>query len=86
MRRAAWSVVPVWLLAIGAVLVVALTPAKDAYLLWLSAACAATVIVALALQLATREPEGYVARATAAVGGALAVFAIGTLVIWLASL
>jgi len=85
MVRAAWSVAPVWALALAAMLAIALTGARTHFLLWIPVACGATILIALGLQLLTRSAEGLVERLTAAIAGSLAVFAIGTLVLWIVS-
>jgi hypothetical protein len=50
---------------------------------WLSLALAASVMLALCLQLATREKRGFVSRLGSSVAGALVILAIATGVIYL---
>ncbi len=82
-KTVALSVVPAWLIAAVAAIAVALTPLREDWPLWIPVACGVCVILALALQVATRRPEGLVERAGAAVGGVVALFAVATLVLWL---
>jgi len=82
-KTALWSVVPAWLIAAAAAATIALTPLAPHWMLWIPVACGICVIIALALQVATRRPEGLVERAGAAVGGVVGIFALATLVIWL---
>ncbi len=82
-KTALWSVVPAWLIAAVAAVAIALTPLAQHWMLWIPVACGVCVILALALQVATRRPEGLVARASAAVAGVVGIFAIATLVLWL---
>lgn len=75
--RQRWSVVLVWLLAvIGALTVTVFAP--EAYLTWLPVVLAGSILATFALQLALQQKEGYVARATASISGAIVVLAIAT--------
>lgn len=51
---------------------------------WLSLALAASVMLALAIQLATREKRGFVIRLASSVSGALVILGVATGVILLA--
>jgi len=82
-KTAAWSIPSAWLLAVAGVLVVALTPARPDYLVWLPIACGASLVLALAMQVATRTPDGFVWRASLAFAGVVVLYAIGALVLWL---
>ena len=82
-KTAAWSVLPAWLLAIAGVLAVGLTPARLDWLVWLPLACGVSVVLALALQVSTRQPQGFVWRASVAVCGVALVYAVGGLILWL---
>ncbi|MBO9577204.1 MAG: hypothetical protein J7480_00360 [Microbacteriaceae bacterium] len=79
-KTAAWSILPIWLLAIAAVVVIRLSPsAFDEWTLWIPVACGVCVVLALALQVATAQPDGYVARASLAASGIIVVFAVASL-------
>jgi hypothetical protein len=85
-----WAIPVAWLVAaVGAVTVVAFAYAGReewfgdsgpyAALGALAMAFAASVIAALALQLASRRPHGFVGRVSASVTGAAVVVALGAL-------
>jgi hypothetical protein len=87
-----WAVVGVWAIAvIGSAIVVALAyagtdewfgdPGSSGAFAGLGVVLAASVLAALALQLASRRPPGFVGRASASVGGALLVVAVASLVL-----
>ena len=73
-----WSVVPVWLAAAAAAVIIGLTTAPDAHVTWLGVALAAAVIVTFFIQLAIQRKEGFVVRAMASVTGAIVVLAIAS--------
>lgn len=81
---AAWSIAPAWLVAIAAAVVIAVTPVRGEWSLWIPVACGLGVIVALALQVATRRPEGFVLRSSVSIAGVVLVFAVASLVLLLA--
>ncbi|OJX64507.1 MAG: hypothetical protein BGO95_08535 [Micrococcales bacterium 73-13] len=85
-KLAAWSIAPAWAIALVAAVVIAVTPVRGGWTLWIPAACGLCVIVALALQVATRAPEGFVGRAGVAVSGVVLIFAVASLVLWLVGL
>jgi hypothetical protein len=85
-----WAIPAVWLIAAaGSVLVVAFAYAgrrdwfgdsgQYAALAALGMVFGASVLAALALQLASRRPHGFVGRVSASVSGAAIVVAIGAL-------
>ena len=87
-----WGVVAVWAIAlVGSVVVVSLAysgnetwfgdPAPYGVFSALGVVLAASVLGALALQLASRRPPGFVGRASASVGGAVLVIAVATLAV-----
>lgn len=80
---AAWSILPAWAIAIAAAIVIGITPLGSQWTLWVPVACGLGVVVALALQVATRRPEGFILRASVAAGGVVVVFAILSLVLLL---
>jgi len=86
LRTAAWSIVPVWLLSIAGAVLIGLSPLRGGWTQWIPVACGLAVIVALALQVATRRPEGFILRASVAVCGVVVVFGIASLVLLLAGL
>lgn len=85
-----WAVVGVWAIAIvGSAIVVSLAysgtdewfgdQGPSGAFAALGVVLAASVLAALALQLASRRPPGFVGRASASVGGALLVVAVASL-------
>lgn len=81
---AAWSIAPAWVLAIAGAVLIGLSPFRGGWTLWIPVACGIGIIVALALQVATRKPEGFILRASVAVCGVVLVFGIASLVLLLA--
>jgi hypothetical protein len=73
-----WSVVPVWLAAAAAAVIIGLTSAPEAHVTWLGVALAGAVIVTFFIQLAIQRKEGFVVRAMASVTGAIVVLAIAS--------
>ena len=87
-----WGIVVVWLLAlVGAVIVVSLAyggtedwfgdPAPYGVFAALGVVLAASVLAALALQLASRRPIGFVGRASASIAGAVLVVFVAALAV-----
>jgi hypothetical protein len=76
-----WSVIPVWVLAIAAAVVIGATSPADERVSWIAISLAAALIVTFIIQLAIRRKEGFVVRVMASVGGAMVVLAIATLVL-----
>lgn len=74
------SIVPVWLLAIIAAVVVGLVGASDPST-WLAIALAGSVIVAFAIQLGIQKKDGFVLRIMASVTGAVIVLGVTTAVL-----
>jgi thiol:disulfide interchange protein len=91
--RGGWpGILLIWAISVaGAIVVVALAYAGTAD--WfddstplgvygaLGVVFAASVLGALAVQLASRRPDGFVTRASASVGGAAVIVALATLVV-----
>ena len=73
-----WSVVPVWLAAVAAAVVIGVTSAPGTYVTWLAVALAAAVIVTFFIQLAIQRKEGFVVRAMASITGAVVVLALAS--------
>lgn len=73
-----WSVVPVWLAAVAAAVVIGVTSAPETHVTWLGVALAAVVIVTFFIQLAIRRKEGFVMRAMASITGAVIVLALAS--------
>lgn len=79
------SVVPVWVAAVLGAIAVALF-APTAPLTWVPVAMAGAVLLTFAIQLGVSRKEGLVDRIVASLGGALAILAVASLVLWLVSL
>lgn len=73
-----WSVLPVWLGAAAAAVIIGFTTAPDAHVTWLGVALAAAVIVTFFIQLAIQRKEGFVVRAMASITGAVVVLAVAS--------
>ena len=81
MSLSARSVVPVWFAAALGAVVVGLT-VPQAALSWLPVVMGASILLTFVIQLGVSRKEGLVERIAASVGGALAVLALATLLIW----
>ena len=80
------SVVAVWAAtAIGAALV-GVFAGPDFYLGWLGIAMAASILIAMCVQLGTQEKRGFVARLSTTVAGSFVVLVIATIVLFFAHL
>ncbi|MFM9877678.1 MAG: hypothetical protein ACKVOG_07500 [Rhodoglobus sp.] len=73
-----WSVVPVWLAAVAAAVVIGVTSTPETHVTWLAVALAAAVIVTFFIQLAIQRKEGFVVRAMASITGAVVVLALAS--------
>lgn len=73
-----WSVVPVWLLSLVGVLIIASVAEPESRVTWLAIVLAACVILTFIVQLLIHRKDGFVARATASMVGALVVVAAAT--------
>ena len=78
------SIIPVWLLALAAAIVVALTTTGRGFYTWLPITMGAIIIVTFLVQLALRRKEGFFGRLALSSGGALVILAAATLVLELA--
>lgn len=72
------SVLPVWLGAVAAAVIIGLVSVADERVTWIAIAFAGAVIVTFAIQLGIQRKDGFVVRAMASIGGALMVLAIAT--------
>jgi hypothetical protein len=77
------TVSAVWAFALVAAVLIGIYSHPDRDGAWLSLALAASVMLALCLQLATREKRGFVSRLGSSVAGALVILAVATGVIYL---
>ena len=78
------SIVSVWAVtAIGAVLV-GVFESSAVYLGWLGITMAASILVAMCVQLGTQEKRGFVARLSTTVAGSFVVVAIATIALFFA--
>jgi len=75
------SIVPVWVLALIAAVLVGLYSPAEGTLTWLPIVLAASVILAFATQLAIRRKDGFVLRVMASVTGVVVVLAIATAIL-----
>jgi hypothetical protein len=77
------TVSAVWAFALVAAVLIGVFSHPDHDGAWLSLALAASVVLALCIQLATREKRGFVSRLASSVSGALIILAVATGVIYL---
>ena len=80
------TVVPVWVLAVVAAVVIGAASPRDEYLVWLPISLAVAVFATFAIQLSTLTREGFVNRVMASVGGATLILGIATGVLALLSM
>ncbi|MGJ8722625.1 MAG: hypothetical protein ACSHW9_12350 [Salinibacterium amurskyense] len=73
-----WSVVPVWALSLVGTVIIGAVAAPESRVTWLAIVLAACVIFTFVVQLLIHRKEGFVARATASMVGALVVVAAAT--------
>jgi len=73
-----WSVVPVWALSLVGTVIIGVVVAPESRVTWLAIVLAACVIFTFVVQLLIHRKEGFVARATASMVGALVVVAAAT--------
>lgn len=77
------TVSAVWLFALVAAVLIAIFSRPEADGAWLGLALAASVVLALVIQLATREKRGFVGRLASSVSGSLVILAVATGVMYL---
>jgi hypothetical protein len=75
------TIVPVWLFALVAGVVIALTTTGDDHYTWLSLALGGSILLSFVLQLAASEKDGLVSRTMLALCGSLVLLAATTGVI-----
>jgi len=68
----------VWLLSLVGTIIIGAASRADMRITWLAITLAGAVILTFVIQLAIQRKEGFVARATASMVGALAVVAAAT--------
>ena len=79
-----FSVLPVWVVSVGAAVIIAATSAPGQQVTWLAIALAGAVIATFFIQLAIQRKEGFVVRAMASIGGSVVVLGIASAVFALA--
>ncbi|AYG02848.1 hypothetical protein [Gryllotalpicola protaetiae] len=77
------TVSAVWAFALVAAVLIGVFSHADYDGAWLSLSLAASVVIALCIQLATQEKRGFVGRLASSVAGALVILAVATGVIYL---
>ncbi|HEY5225039.1 MAG TPA: hypothetical protein VIJ18_18580 [Microbacteriaceae bacterium] len=80
------SIVAAWVLAAIAVVCIGLFSPREQYFTWLSLSLGGAVVAALAIQLATRQKNGFVERLIASMFGVLVVLAVGAVAFWIVGL
>ncbi|MCJ0701620.1 hypothetical protein FRIG_10840 [Frigoribacterium faeni] len=75
------TIIPVWLAAVvAAVLIVVIAPRDEAFT-WLSLSLGGLIVLTFVLQLAASQKDGLVSRTMLALCGSLVVLAVATLVV-----
>ena len=77
------TIVSVWIVTVVAAVLVGVFAPASASLNWLAIAMAGSILVAMCVQLATQEKQGFVVRLGATVAGSFVILAIATGVILL---
>lgn len=77
------TVSAVWAFALVAAVLIAIFSRRGSDGAWLGLALAASVVLALVIQIATQEKRGFVSRLASSVSGALIILAVATGVIYL---
>ncbi|WP_168203770.1 hypothetical protein [Humibacter ginsenosidimutans] len=77
------SITAVWIATAVAAVLIGVFATQSAYLGWLGVAMAASVLVAMCVQLATQERRGFVVRMGATLSGSFVILAVATLVLYL---
>lgn len=72
------TVVPVWVLAVVAAVVIGVVGDGNEYLVWAPIALAVAMFATFAIQLSTLTREGFVNRVMASVGGATVILGLAT--------
>ncbi len=71
------SVPPIWVLALGGAITIAIV-AQSAFLTWIPVLLAACVLVTFVVQIALQSKDGLVDRMIASIGGSLVILAVAT--------
>ncbi len=74
------SVLPVWAASVVAAALIGALSLPDQRIAWVGISAAGAIIATFVIQLAIQRKEGFVFRAMASIGGALAVLAIASVV------
>jgi hypothetical protein len=77
------SIVPVWILVLGATLTVAIVTPGFEFFTWLPIVLAASIVLTFCVQLGTRRKEGFNSRLNLSAGGALIIVSVAALVLWI---
>lgn len=77
------SIIPVWVIVLGAAIVIGLVSTGYEYFTWLPVALGATIVLTFVVQLSLRKKEGFVGRLVLSTVGALVILAVATLVLTL---
>jgi hypothetical protein len=77
------SITAVWVATVIAVVLIGVFAGESDDLGWLGVAMAASVLVAMCVQLATQERRGFVVRMAATGSGSFVILAVATLVLYL---
>jgi hypothetical protein len=76
----------IWLVAVASMVLTGVLVAPENRLVWTSLSLAGCTILTLAAQLSTGQKEGYVARVTQSLVGAVLVLAVATAIFALTGL
>ena len=72
------TVLPVWMLALAAALIIGFASPSAVRLTWVSVALAAIVILTFAIQLFLQRKDGFVVRAMVSIGVSILILAAAT--------
>jgi hypothetical protein len=72
------SVVPVWIAATAAALLIGLVSVSGERITWLAITLAGGIMISFAIQIAIQRKDGFVVRATASITGVIVVLAVAT--------
>jgi hypothetical protein len=73
-----WSIAPVWVLAIVAVVIIGLATSSDDHLTWIGVALAGATILTFAIQLGIQKKEGFVLRAMTSIGVTVVILGVAS--------
>ncbi len=72
------SVVPVWIAAVFAAVIIGVLSLPEQRIAWVGIGLAGAIIATFVIQLAIQRKDGYVLRAMASIGGAIVVFGVAS--------